>query len=75
MEVVVTRVMRVGSLPSVECQALWPCGLMPSRCWWRGDFELSRGEVAVFDEAGGVLVHAHGDDRIGVAEPFGDGRN
>jgi hypothetical protein len=31
--------------------------------------------VAVFDEGGGALVHPHCDDRIGVAEPLGDGRN
>jgi hypothetical protein len=37
--------------------------------------ELLEGEVTVFDEGGGVLVHLHGDERVGVAEPLGDGRN
>jgi hypothetical protein len=37
--------------------------------------ELLEGEVTVFDKGGGVLVHLHGDERVGVAEPLGDGRN
>lgn len=41
----------------------------------REESELLEGEVAVFDEGGGVLVHPHGDQRVGVAEPLGDGRD
>jgi hypothetical protein len=33
------------------------------------------GEVTALDEAGDVLVHPNGDQRVGVAEPLGDGRD
>ena len=46
---------------------------MPSLTRRRDESALLQGEVTVFDEGGGVLVHPHGDERVGVAEPRGDG--
>ena len=31
--------------------------------------------MTVLDEGGGVLVHPHGDQRVGMAEPLGDVRD
>jgi hypothetical protein len=31
--------------------------------------------MTVLEEGGGVLVHPYGDERVGVAEPLGDGRD
>jgi hypothetical protein len=46
---------------------------MSSLAQRRNKSELLVGQVTVFDEGGGVLVDPHGDQRVGVAEPLGDG--
>ena len=50
-------------------------GQMPSRTRRRDESQLLEREATVFDEGGGVLVHPHGDQRAGVAEPAGDRRH
>src|SRR6266511_5963185 len=35
----------------------------------RRETEMTGGELAVVDQGGGVLVHAHGDHGVGVAKP------
>ncbi len=38
-----------------------------------GEAEGARGELVLCDQGGGVLVHAHGDHGVGVAQAIGDG--
>ena len=37
-----------------------------------GEAEGARGELVLRDQGRGVLVHAHGDHGVGVAQPPGD---
>src|SRR6266545_8323796 len=41
----------------------------------RRETEMTGGELAVVDQGGGVLVHAHGDHGAGVAKPSCYGTN
>jgi hypothetical protein len=56
-------------------QASSASGPLPLLIQRREESELLEGEVTAHDEAGGVLVHPHGDERAGMAEPLGDGRD
>ncbi len=38
-----------------------------------GEAEGARGELVLFHQGGGVLVHTHGNHGVGVAQPLGDG--